>query len=338
MAKRYSKRSMKKIEPAVLNFLIPTGTIPAGTFDPEGNLLQAGQLAQFVDYSQIASLVNRRFYRQGTNWALGGIKVLSQPAMRGSIVASTMPTTWVAFNAYKKAFSAWNRQQMESIDEAGAESSVARFRDFKVFLDTDHVDAGFAANLLPVDSAGNAPILGEWEPIQIVVPNQTVDASGSRVDPKEYLLHLVGANDYAVGGSRGIIEGYADSRAYPQSPDPVGPAIDSFNNWMRDMFDVGNDNEEITENATEKNNELPYDQVNYPGGENNMSATQVFDVAYLSGTTVGGITRMKGGVVPAGLMRLDMTNETNLAQNVVLQIDLVPGRHRGYMCEPTLEV
>ena len=37
---------------------------------------------------------------------------------------------------------------------------------------------------------------------------------------------MVGANNAA--GSRGIIEGYADSRAYPQSPDPVSPDIDDL--------------------------------------------------------------------------------------------------------------
>ena len=36
-----------------------------------------------------------------------------------------------------------------------------------------------------------------------------------------------------------------DSRAYPQSPDPVSPAIDSGNNWLRAMFDVGNDNQKL---------------------------------------------------------------------------------------------
>jgi hypothetical protein len=333
---------MKKLEPAVMNLLIPTGSIPAATFDPiSGDKIANGTLTQFVDYSQIASLVNRRFYRQGIDWAIGGIKVLSQSNMLGSIVASTMPTTWVAYQAYRKAFEAWNRQQMEAVEAAGAESAVARFRDFKVFLDEDHYAATYAANLLPSDSAGNFPALGEWEASSIILPNADIDAvSGARTEPRACFMHIVGTNETVVAGvsSRGIIEGYADSRAYPQSPDPVSPAIDSGNNWLRAMFDVGNDNEDITDNATDKNDELPYDQVNYPGGQTNMSATQVMDIAYLSGTTVGGITRMKGGVVPAGLMRFDLSNETATSQNVILQIDLVPGTHRGYMCQKTLEV
>lgn len=341
MAKRYKRRSTKKMEPAVLNFLIPTGVIPAATFDPvTGAKIASGTLSQFVDFSQIASLVNRRFYRQGIDWAIGGIKVLSQPNMAGSITTSTMPTTWIAYQAYRKAFEAWNRQQMDAVEAAGAESAVARFRDFKVYLDEDHYAATYAANLLPADAAGNFPILGEWQASSIILPNADLDpVSGARTEPREASMHIVGANETVVAGisSRGIIEGYADSRAYPQSPDPVSPAIDSGNNWLRAMFDVGNDNEEITDNATDKNDDLPYDQVNYPGGQTNMSATQVMDIAYLTGTTVGGTTRLKGGIVPAGLMRLDMTNDTVLSQNILLQFDMVPGTHRGYMCQPTLE-
>lgn len=323
---------MKKIEPAVRNLVIPTGSIPAGTFDLEGNLIQAGTLSQYLCLSQIASLVNRRFYRQGIDWAIGGIKVLSQAGMNGSLTASVMPSTWVAYRAYQKAFSAWNRQQMEAVEESGAESAVARFRDFKVYLDTDHVAAGFGANLLPADSAGNFPLLGEWEPSMIVIPN-----SGAPGVNDERALHLVGAN-FNGSLSRGIIEGYADSRAYPQSPDPIHPPLDGTSNWLAKMFDVGDNTSEVLDNATDTNDDLPYSQVDYPGGENNMSATQVFDIAYISGTTIGGITRLKGGVVPCGLMRFDMTNRTNLSQNIVLQIDLVPGDHRGYMCQPTLEV
>ncbi len=97
---------------------------------------------------------------------------------------------------------------------------------------------------------------------------------------------MVGTNNNG-GISRGIIEGYADSRAYPQSPDPVSPAIDSGNNWMRAMFDVGNDNEDITDNATDRNDNLPYPQVNYPGGQNQAPTLQVHDFSLLRTPLLG---------------------------------------------------
>ncbi len=304
--------------------------------------IPSGPSTATIDLSQVASLMNRRFYRQGINWAVAGFKVISAPGSTGAMTISQLPNTWITSNAWEKTFRAWNKQQMDAIDEAGAESAVARFRDFKVHADGTHVQAGFAANLLPIDMAGATYATGEWESSLIVLPNADLDpVSGARTEPRENFLHMVGANQVLVGAtaSRGILEGYADSRAYPQSPDPVSPAIDSGNNWLRAMFDTGNDNEEITDNATNRNDNLPYPQVNYPGGETQAPTLQYHDSALVSGTTIGGVTRMKGGNFPCGLIRLssDLTPPAGLTQNLLV-IDLVPGTHRGYLCEPMTEM
>ena len=63
MAKRkYSKRS-RNMEPAVQTLTFTGIVAPKGG----GNL-------SHIDLSQVASLVNRRFYRQGINWAVAGFK------------------------------------------------------------------------------------------------------------------------------------------------------------------------------------------------------------------------------------------------------------------------
>lgn len=337
MAKRSKRKyGMKKMDPAVMTITTNTTTVAAGS---------TGTF--YCDLSQMACLLNRRFYRQGINWAVSGIKILTAPGFSGSLVVSKIPNTWVAFQAYKKAFDAWNRQQMESVEESGAESSVAAFRDFKIFADVEHVsqfktagDDLNATNLLPLDgqTPGQPYGAGEWEPSLIVVPNILPDASGSLTEPIEYLLHMTGVNNNG-GISRGVIEGYADSRAFPQSPDPVSPTIASSDNWMRQMFDVGNDNSEITDNATNRNDELPYPQVDYPGGETQAPTLEVHDIVGISATTVGGQSRVKGGTFPCGLIRLDWSPsaENPTSANIALQIDLVPGSHRGYMCESMLE-
>lgn len=264
-----------------------------------------------------------------------------------------VPSTWTAANGWMKAMSAWNKQQMDAIEEAGAESAVARFRDFKVFADGQHVTNGFADNLLPgvKDVDPLAPgwqlaIPGEWEPSLIVLPNAGLDAaSGARTEPVERLLHIAGINEYVSASgdiSRGIIEGYADSRAFPQSPDPVSPAIDSGNNWMRAMFDVGNDNSEITDNATDRNDNLPYNQVNYPGGETQLAGLDYHDAINITSTTVGGKSTAKGGVFPCGLIKLKYSSTLGAVGDndylSFLQVHLVPGSARGYMTETMQEM
>ena len=319
MAKRYKRNGM---QPAVQTITLATPGTGAGTW--------------FVDLSQIASLVNRRFYRQGINWAVGSMKFLSTRGGQANVYK--LQNTWVTSNAWEKAFRMWNKQQMDAVEDGGAESAVARFRDFKVFMNPDHVAAGIAANLLPLDGSG-APILpGEWEPSLIVLPNTSPGAGGDLIEPSERLLHMNGLN---VNGtvSRGIIEGYADSRSYPQSPDPVSPDIASSQNWMARMFDVGNDINESLENATDRNDELPYDQENYPGGSLNFAGLQWHDIIQLhstSGTTSIGTQMGKGGNFPCGLMAINWNPEE--AANLVIQINLIPGSHRGYLCEPMTEM
>jgi len=339
MARKYSpKKRRSKMEPAVLTMTFATTTTGTGV-----------RQRTYVDLSQAASLMNRRFYRQGINWAVAGFKVTSiQP---GQVVVSKLPNTWVTSNAWEKAFRAWNKQQMEYVEQAGAESGVASFRDFKVFADTTHVDQYLAngsnlnaTNLMPVAVAptglGVTATGGEWEPSQIVVPNLIADASGSLVDPFEYLLHMVGTNGHA-GISRGVLEGYADSRAYPQSPDPVSPALDSDQNWLQRMFDVGNDGGEIIDNATDKNDNLPYPQIAYPGGQSQLEGLEWHDFTQIyatSATTNVGIARLKGGNFPCGLIAIDWTPSGDNTANLLIQIDLVPGNHRGYLCEPMTEM
>jgi len=330
-------KKRNKIQPAVqtLNFVSdPVAQGATGRF--------------YIDLSQIASIVNRRFYRQGINWAVAGIKLSA--GAPGSVFAYKFPNSWITSNAWEKAFRAWNKQQMDDLEEAGAMSGRAAFRDFKVFMDEEHVADYLAAgsdlnltNLMPIDGRGNFGAGGEWEPSQIVVPNTQADASGSLVLPREFLLHMVGVNNNA-GFSRGVLEGYADSRAYPQSPDPVAPDLGDGDNWLRDMFNVGDDNSEVIRNATDKNDELPYPQVFYPGGENQMPGTQIHDFVTIYETNVTngvGQQRLKGGNFPCGLIAFDWTPALTLEPStpaLSIQIDLIPGNHRGYLCEPMTEM
>lgn len=313
MAKRkYSK--IAKSEPAELSLLFQ---------------LPAGASTNYIDLAQCMSIVNRRFYRQGINVAVSDFKVFSGAGVQGPVSISRIPHTWVAANAWKKAFESWNKQQKQALLESGAENARAKFSDFKVYLDVTHVTG---TNLLPVDSFGVAAAPGEWEYSQIVIPN-----SGAPGVNDERYLHMVGAN-FNNPDSRGVIEGYADSRSYPQSPDPVDPGLDSNSNWLAKMFDVGDNQGDVIDNATDKNDELPYPQVNYPGGQTQLANPAYHDIAQLTATTIGGVTNMRGGQFFCGLIRVDSNFTVPEGQTVFIQVNLVPGSHRGYLCEPMGDV
>ena len=68
---RKNKRT-SNIEPAEMTLNFPIGTITGST------------TMKTIDLSQCASIVNRRFYRQGLNWAVAGF-TLHADAGAGSI-------------------------------------------------------------------------------------------------------------------------------------------------------------------------------------------------------------------------------------------------------------
>jgi hypothetical protein len=300
--------------------------------------------------SQVASLINRRFYRQGINWAVAGFKFTST-AGSGSIQINKLPNTWVMSNSWEKSLRTWNKMNREALAET--ESVRPKFLDFKVYADSAHHTAGFAANLLPASGGGVTYNAGEWIASKAVVPF----GPASPGNTAEFEFIATGANFPGAGASGlnavSLIEGYAASRGLPYNPDPNTPADaddadgSTPENWMAAIFNEGTDQTSaVIEDMIFENNQPPYpfegDGVNadtmYPGGANQGTGLQVHDVELVSGTTIGGTTRMKGGNFPCGLMQIVMLNTGAEAMNFTLQIDLLPGSHRGYLCEPMTEM
>ena len=342
MARKYSaKKRMNKIEPAVqtLTFSVSSSNIN-GT--------------HYLDLSQIASLVNRRFYRQGINWAVAGFKINAETVgATASVTVSKLPNTWVMSNAWEKSFRAWQRMNRDALEEN--ESVRPRFLDFKIYADSTHHLAGFGQNLLPW-SLNSQFVAGEWEPSKIVVPS-AINAAAATSFSRE--LIATGSSYSGIGASGfdsvSLIEGYAASRGLPAIQDPNTPddMVDSTGlaaeNWLTAMFSDGVDSTDIVlDDMAGENNIAPYPFENganpaggtftdtmYPGGANQGTGLQVHDQHFVTPTTVGGTTRLKGGNFPCGLIRLDIFG---IQSDTEIFIDLVPGNHRGYMCEPMTEM
>ncbi|AXH78811.1 MAG: hypothetical protein [Circular genetic element sp.] len=354
MAYRKSKgklaRRSKKIEPAVQTLLF---TVPV----PAGDGADATTTV-YCDISQVASLVNRRFYRQGISWPIAGFKFGTQPAIfgaasKGLVTISKLPETWVMSNAWEKGFRTWQKMNDEALEES--ESIKPRFLDYKIFADAGHHTAGIAANLLPLAFGSGVATAGEWESSKMRIPDTTVLGN-----TREREIIAVGPN-YPGAGASGInavslIEGYAASRGLPNVLDPNVPddAADADGvapeNWIAATFNQGTEQtDEVIADMISENNLAPYpfenDGVNadtmYPNGANQLAGLQIHDFDNITGTTIGGMVRMKGGMFPCGLIRLDLVNQNRvLGQdiNFTFSIDLVPGHHRGYLCEPMTEM
>ncbi len=334
-----------KVEPAVHTMTFAT----PGEINP-------GQTKDYtIDLSQCASLMNRRFYRQGINWAVDSIKIISAEPTLVSVLK--LPNTWVMSNAWEKSFRTWQRMNNEALEES--ESVRPKFLDFKIYADSAHHDAGYAGNLLPYNNGGFY-VEGEWFSSKIHVPIGV----GAAAATAEYEFIATGASYPGASTATGLdavslIEGYAASRGLPDVLDPNTPSDASDatgadpENWMGALFSEGTTQDsDVLEDMITENNLAPYPFENgddgaggvfsdtmYPNGANQAAGLEIHDIESITSTTIGGITYIKGGNFPCGLIRLSLQN-TGSTDDVgyLIQVNLVPGTHRGYLCEPMTDM
>ena len=341
-----AKRMKSKIQPAVmkLNFAFAATS--------------GGKESNYIDLSQVASIVNRRFYRQGLNWAVSGFKLLTAENSTGQITINKLPNTWVMSNAWEKGFRHWMKMNKEALETS--ESVKPKFLDFKIYANDDHHVKGYSANLMPHSAATLAsPISvanpGEWVHSTFHIPNTAVDSSDPTSNNPRSVI-AVGANYQSVGADGNyavsLIEGYAASRALPDIADPNAPGdADSVNgslaqNWLAALDnDFDQQTGEVLIDMLSENNKAPYPFENdgtytdtqYPGGANQMSSLEIHSLEFVTGTTIGGTTHLPGGNFPCGLIEVG-TSGFKAGDAFILEVVLAPGSHRGYLAESMTEM
>lgn len=346
-------RRGKKLQPAVQNLWFSL---------PSWDGVDVPSASHYIDLSQVASLANRRAYRQGVQWAVSSISIHfpelaagESIATRPSITISKLPNTWVMSNAWEKAFRAWQRMNNEALSES--ESVKPKFLDFKVYADSVHHGKGFVGNLLPYSEAG-LYVAGEWESSKIIQPK--TDGTDD-VQEREIIAtgsNYPGASPVTGHNAVSLIEGYAASRGLPNITDPNVPddaasANDNIpQNWLASMFNQGTDQTEaVLQDMITENNLAPYPFENdgihtdtmYPGGSNQGTGLEIHDYKAFTATTLSNTLNFDGGIFPCGLIKIfnqiryEAGGET-IAKPAVLKVTLVPGEHRGYMCEPMTEM
>lgn len=327
--RRSNGKGRRKLEPAAMNL----------------SFTAVGTGTNYIDLSKAASIVNRRFYRQGINWSVAGftVTVTGTTTSPGSVTVCKVPTTWVAYNAWKKSKAMWDRMNDQVMDENG--DIDGKYADFKVYLDTGHAASTEQTNitapldgesLLPTDCAYNKPSTHgrEWNYSNIQIPD-----TGGSLPPQQFGLKFLGADTVT---EKGLITGYAASRVRPMT-NPGEPNVPTDGGWMQDLFDTGDNFEEIRDQLEAQNDRPPYSVGTpgtaaeyYPGGSTQLSAPEV--VGYGTFSTAGGggsITAqrsIKGGMFPCGLIAINSALPGITFYDII--VHLVPGNHRGYLCEP----
>ncbi len=323
----------------------------------EGSELKSNGI--YADLMQCHSIVNRLFARQGMNVFVEQLEIGCQPGGAFEATVFRLPQHWSCVNAWTKTMALWRQQQDDTADTAGVESTIARYRDFKIFFDAGHYTLGTAANLLPAgyfrtDAAGTNESY-EWFSSEVVLPND-----GAVGNTTERYLHMLGDDNGAA--SAGMIKAYAESRSRPQQTDPNIVDVPT-GGLFGEMFDVGDDDNVIVTNLQEKNEVPPYlmgmdgSEEYYPGG-----SFQGIGPANAGGVTLPGqfvdILAVNAGnnyntdsvgsfAAPCGLLKI-VINATGVLPaspadlgdapfSLWMKVRLAPGRYQGIAAIPMQE-
>jgi len=302
--------------------------------------------AVYVDIAQCISIVNRKFARQGMEYVVQNLEIGCQPGGQYASTIMRLPEHWPCINAWEKGMRLWLEQQNETAREAGLESTIARYRDFKIGFDSGH---SFADNLLPdgyfIDDPLSTADTYEWMQSQIVIPND-----GAVGNTTERYLHMIGDD---LGSRAGLIKAYAESRSRPPAREPNTVDVPT-GGIFGEMFDVGMDDETVVDNIQGTNNEPPYllyressDQA-YPGGS--IQGTYYAQTQDVLGVNAGQNynTDSTGGfVAPCGLLKIQynasgvnvpgVPGPGDVPWGLWMKLTLAPGNYKGVLAQTMQE-
>ncbi|AXH79359.1 MAG: hypothetical protein [Circular genetic element sp.] len=311
--------------------------------------------SKIIDIGQCASLVNRYSARQGYEYFVQSIEIGVKGGGAFEAAIFRLPEHWPCINAWEKVMRHWDHQQRDAAEEAGVESTRAEYRDFKIFFDGEHANAGAGANLIPDGYSVTAPATGgyQWNPSQVVLPN----GGGPGVTTELY-LHMLGPDNAGANPSAGMIQAYAESRSRPFEDDPNVVDV-LMGGLLGQMENVGGDMGEIVNNLQDHNRQPPYLIDNdtadeyYPGGSNQGDQGfnyrgSFLDILAVNANQNYNTDSMGGFVAPCGLIKINY-NATNVNVSgvpaagdmpfgIYLKMILAPGHYKGLAARPMKDV
>lgn len=324
---RNTRRSngKKKLQPAVMQMMF---IVPANS-------------TSYIDLALAASIVNRRAYKQeNMSYAVSRFELLKPPESEQDGVVSIfkMPETWVYDNAYQKGRALWHKMNEQVLD---TEPSIkGKYSDFKIYMDIAHtvetiqdqtnptgrILTPVTAGEIPTeaDFSGTGTVRADWNYSQVTIPNVALTTS------EDYYLT---GTQYDTPTTKSLIHGYALSRSRPQTQDPNIPADIG---WMTDLFDDGNQLEDLREIIEDDNDRPPYavgphgdtDEY-YPGGALEFNGLQIHSACNFTPSSVSNKNTIMGGMFQNGLIQVN--NTVDVAMTMILH--MMPGTYRGYLAE-----
>lgn len=269
----------------------------------------------YIDVGRCLSLLNRKLVRQGHLYRIKGMRIWSSDDDTFRFKVSTVPTNWVARNAWVKAKALWDEMNSLGSANVGAQSMYPKYHDFKVYMNSGHKTQG--SSILPRDVDGQevSTTSSHWDYSEF-------SDSGSTSD--NYDVKFLGAHDGSPDNFTcvGIIDAYGESRVKPQLNDPVMPTGFATSPWAA-LFGDDDQTQDILADLDAHNDGPPYPPSIYIGGGTD-------DGGFGVGTgTVGKSTAAPQGytvqsfTAPCGLIRVEIDDNDSLeSQTIHIDFDV----------------
>lgn len=278
------------------------------------------ETSHFIDLAKGLSMVNRRLYRQGRDYHVKKITVVSSntPNLGNRVSVATIPSGWPQHMAWKRGFQVW-RDMYKNASQNISGDIEGTWSDFKVYLSNDMRSASVTN---PLDNGGNAYLVDEWAYSQYVSPDGTTAEDS-------FTIHMLGDHSGSAGAwnSVGLVKSYGESRATVQAGSPAVPG-EASDDPLVNVFDYGTEIDEVIDLMEGSNDLPPYDQASYPGDDaNGPKPLIVQDTTLVDGRTV-----MSGFTALCGLMEFEIKSAIPSDVFSVL-VELSPGNYRGIAAE-----
>lgn len=283
------------------------------------------EVSHYIDLAKDLSAVNRRLYRQGRDYHVKRVTIISantpnagQPGAENRVSLSTVPESWVSYGAWTRGFNTWRMMNAEASKQT-AGNLQGTWADFKVYM-SNEMRTG--TTLSPLDNGGNTVDAGEWVYTDLITPDGTTGAD-------IFALHMLGDHVGSAGArtSVGLIKSFGESRATVNDFTPNVPN-DAADDPLVNVFDYGTTIDEVIDDQLTDGDKPPYNTADYPGDDGNMPKPLVVqDTTLVDGkATVGGFHAMCG--------LIEVESKSSVANDVFsILVELAPGKYRGIAAE-----
>jgi hypothetical protein len=205
----------------------------------------------------------------------------------------------------------------QRLGEATTKLNKSKYHDFKILLNNNqNIDA--AVNKTPVDAAGHAYNLGEWQYSLFVSEDVAwADAglsSNDNRDADEFYGMIVGNAHSAGGGGQdkwgriSLVKSWLETRPQPTA-DPQVDGVAVNTDPLSNLFDETDADDEVILNLTTRQDEPPYDVDSCPGIEGGGGAQQNLQRVAMAATQSGAgqISMLNGFSALCGLVQVEIT-------------------------------